>query len=214
MIITETYTVNFPAAIECAFNEQGSTPADLNDEGNGPRINGWIMARIEQYQSVPFPDDATLCDAEFHFPEQTMHYDDEIFLTLNHNVLISSVNYSTAVSDPAYANGLEINDLGLMRYNWLGDNALYNLPYKQTGKYCLGLSPSDPDYHQKCNIPSTDIQGQMKLDLPSNEAIKIGMSEKSYKMEFGFITVGDNDNGDCEHSAYSFDVTMKYFINQ
>lgn len=209
-----SYTVNFPAAIECDFNEQGQTAQDLNAAVNGPRIDGWFMARNESYFPINFPEQATLCDVKFNFPEQSMKYDDEIFLTMNKNILIASQNYSTQVNAaPFKNNGLAVNDLGLMQWKWMGPNGLFNLPYEKPGKYCLGLSPNDPEYNNKCNIPATDTLGKMKLDLPSNEAIKLNMSNNSDQIEFGFITTGDNDNGDCEHSAYSFEVVMKYVQN-
>lgn len=209
-LLETTYTVSFPAAIECQFNEAGNTKNDINAAGNGPRIDGWMMARNETYQSIDFPADATLCDAEFNFPEQSMKYDDEIFLTMNNNILIASTDFSAQTGDDRLVNGLATNDLGLVQWNWMGDNGLYNLAYVNTPKYCLGLSPSDPEYDQKCNIPETDTLGQMKLDLPANEAIKLNMKNNTDQIQFGFITTGDNDNGDCEHSAYSFEVRVKY----
>lgn len=217
-LLTQQVVVNFPAAIECSFNEEGQSAADINQYGNGPRENARIRARIEQYQSVNLPSEGTICDIDFNFPEQVMEYDDEIFLTMNNYVLMSSTNYSTQSGSLDYINGLIINPSGLMEYKWMGENGLYNLYYNQdvTPKYCLGVSPLDPLYNDKCEIPATETFGQLKLDIPSTEIIKIGVSSMANQnipqsqIQFGFITTGDNDDGDCEHSAYSFDVTVTY----
>ena len=58
-----------------------------------------------------------------------------------------------------------------------------------------------------------------KLDIPTEEIIKLGIAsnkknvETNTKIKFNFISTGDNDNGDCERSAYSFKVTVKYLNN-
>lgn len=153
---TQTIRVDFPAAIECNFNEQGTTVDDLNDDLNGPRLNGKIRARIEQYAKVTLPSDVSICDLSFNFPDQTMQYDDEIILLLNNYVVMSSQNY--AENTQGYAQvGFKVNDLGFQEYKWQGDNSLYNLfyAYNVTPKYCLGLDSSDPLYNQKCFIPPT-----------------------------------------------------------
>jgi len=216
----QTYqtTVNFPAAIECEFNEAGTTLAHLNAAGNGPRINSFVMARVEQAHSVQLPSAGKVCDIDFNFPVQTMQYDDEIFLLLNGFVLMSSTNYATNSGSSYYIDhGLEVNDLGLQIYNWMGgNNRLYGLHYNHavTPKYCLGLNSSTPEYNNKCQIPPTETNGQIKLDIPQSDIIRLGYSTNNLtnisSLNFGFVSTGDNDNGDCEHSAFSFDVTVKY----
>lgn len=210
-------TINFPAAIECNFNEGGIGVSDLNDDLNGPRINQAIMAKVRQDFAVEIPAEDTLCDMEFNFPNQEMKYDDEIFLLLNDYVVISSQNYSQSDKHP---NGLLTNEWGLQEFNWLGDNALYNLFYdwNYTSRYCLGVPANDPDFEQKCAIPRTESVGEMRLEIPKEEIIKIGVLSHGYETDdqskefnFSFITTGDNDNGDCEHAAYSFEVELKYF---
>ena len=205
-------TVSFPAAIECNFNEHGKNTNDLNAAGNGPRKNMKIRARMEQYFKAQLPKDSTICDVDFHFPEQPMQYDDEILLTMNNHVIMASTNYSTNSGIPQYKNGLKVNSHGLIQYKWNGKNGLYNLYYNRgvTPKYCLGVSPDSPEYATRCHIPPTEVNGQFKLDIPATEIIKLGLINSTAGIEFGFITTGDDDNGDCEHSAYSFDVTVKY----
>ncbi len=214
-ISSRIVTVNFPAAIECNFNETGVDVSDLNEDQNGPRLNQAIRAKVRQDFKIDIPAEDTVCDIEFDFPNQQMQYDDEIFLLLNDYVIISSQNYSQSDKHP---NGLYINDWGLQEFNWLGDNALYDLHYDwdYTPKYCLGVSSDDPNYNEKCSIPKTETTGEMKLDIPKEEIIKIGVlsnsqeEETNKELNFSFVTTGDNDNGDCEHAAYSFEVEVKY----
>jgi len=220
-LIEKKFTINFPAAIECQFNETGTNENDLNEYLNGPRKNEKIRARIEQYTKITLPENGVICDMKFQFPNQKMLYDDEILLTVNNYVVMSSQNYSTQSGNAKYANGLKINADGLMEYNWMGDNGLYNLYYgtSVTPKYCLGLTNQDANYHERCSIPKTETRGEIKLDIPANEMIKVGLgaeigsNSNKKQISFGFITTGDNDNGDCEHAAYGFDVDIKYLEN-
>lgn len=217
---TVNHTVSFPAAIECDFNENGTSSNQLNAAGNGPRQNGRVRARREQFVTFSLAEEGTICDMDFNFPTQVMEYDDEIFLLLNEYVLMSSTNYSDQSGDSRYDEGLKTNSLGYQTYRWLGDNSLYNLFYSQnvTPKYCLGLSmQTTSNYNEKCDIPPTETQGQMKLDIPPAEIVKLGLvSQLNYPQantpyfKYGFVTTGDNDAGDCEHSAYSFGVTIRY----
>ncbi|MBT4792501.1 MAG: hypothetical protein HON90_13095, partial [Halobacteriovoraceae bacterium] len=143
-----------------------------------------------------------------------MFYDDEVILTFDNYVVMSSQNYATNSGHDSFAiNGLRVTETGLVEYNWLGSNGLYGLPYisNLNSRYCLGLNPSMPEYNQKCHIPETDTQGQISLDIPSEEIIKLGIASQSPNITMGFITTGDNDNGDCEHSAYSFNLNIQYF---
>jgi len=217
---THVVTVSFPAAIECEFNEAGINVDDINAAGNGPRLNGKVRARMEQNYTASLPSGSTVCDMDFNFPTQQMQYDDEVFLLLNNYVVMSSQDYSEV--HPQFVNGFKINDMGFMEYKWMGDNGLYNLDYdwNLTPKYCLGLDSSDPEYNEKCFIPPTETLGQLKLDIPKADIVKLGILSRNFtnpqaqtELDFGFVTIGDNDNGDCEHSAYSFQVSVKYIQN-
>lgn len=217
-ILTYNTTVFFPAAIECEFSQEGNTLADLNNLMNGPRINSRVTARVEQNYQVNLPTSGKVCDIHFNFPDQRMQYDDEILLLLENYVLMSSTNYATNSGSAYYAtNGLKVNSLGLQEYNWIGGtNALYGLYYGHqiTPQYCLGVSTADPNYLNKCQIPPTERRGQIKLDIPSEDLIKLGYASNNLQdissMNFKFVSTGDNDDGDCEHAAFSFDISVKY----
>lgn len=211
-----TFRVDFPAAIECEFNEGGSGINDLNAQGNAPRIDALITARNKQDFSIDLSNGTTICDMDFDFPEQSMKYDDEIFLLVNNYVVMSSQDYSVSDKHP---DGLKKNAIGLQEYDWTGANGLHGLDYiiDYTPKFCLGTDSSDPDFDEKCNIPATDTFGQMKLEIPNSEIVKLGIlsegvinEDTETNIDFSFITTGDNDDGDCEHAAYSFEVTVKH----
>jgi hypothetical protein len=217
---THIITVSFPAAIECNFlgnNEDGVNGTDVNAAGNGRRVQAVVKARNEQSFKAELPANSTVCDMNFDFPNQMMEYDDEIFLLMNDYVLMSSQNYSEATT--AYSTGLKVNDLGFQEYKWMGENGLYDLFYgwDVTPKYCLGVDSDDPDIGTKCNIPRTETVGEMKLDIPKDQIVKLGILSRNFtnpdlatEFDFGFVTTGDNDAGDCEHAAYSFNVTVQY----
>lgn len=215
---TQISQIHFDAVGDCSFNENSNDPFAFNLEGNGPRLNGSIRARVEQYIRLELPSNGNICDIDFDFPESTMQYDDEILLTVNNFVVMASQDYSTASGSSYYSNGLKVNEDGLIVYNWVGDNSLYNLHYgfAVTPRYCLGVSATDPEFNSKCSIPPTETTGQFKLDIPKNEIIKLALSGSSQdstektQVNLGFISTGDNDNGDCEHSEYDFNITIKY----
>ena len=217
-----TTQVYFPAAIECEFNEQGNSASDVNSLGNGPRKDGKVRARIEQQDAIVLPSLGKICDVDFTFPTQAMEYDDEIFLTLNNFVLMASTNYATNSGSNHYLNGLAVDSRGLQTYKWSGTNSLYNLFYGQgvTARYCHGVNSNTPGYENKCLLPATQQLGTIKLDIPKEKIVELAVvsdlmgqsSNQATALNFGFVSTGDNDNGDCEHSAFSFELSVKYYI--
>jgi hypothetical protein len=221
-IQTFTTQVYFPSAIECEFNEQGNNASELNSLGNGPRENQKIRARIEQSDIIVLPTLGKICDVDFSFPTQNMEYDDEIFLTLNNFVLMASTNYATNSGSNHYTNGLAVDSRGLQTYKWSGENSLYNLYYapEVTPRYCHGLDSTSINYQEKCLLPATQTLGTIKLDIPKEKIVELAVvsdlmgqsSNQATALNFGFISTGDNDNGDCEHSAFNFQIDVKYYV--
>lgn len=222
----KVYSVDFPGSTDrytCDFNDDAVDPndaSDLNLAMNGPRKNERIRARLEQDVNIQLPEDAIICDMDFNFPEaQQIKYDDEIFLTVNNYVVMGSQDLSTGNGRSDFINGLLLNAIGLVEYKWLGQNGMYDLPYvgnNGLSRYCLGVNASDPNFSQKCQIPPTDRVGTFKLDIPSEEIVKLGIMNNSGKIDsnsnikFSWISIGDNDNGDCETSPYGLDVDVEY----
>lgn len=226
-LLVQESQILFPAVSDrftCDFNDQSpdNDASHLNAALNGPRKDGSIRARLDQEVIVALPSSSVICDMKFKFPEAiSMKYDDEIFLNVNDYVLMASQNVSTENNVDGFENGLKFTEDGLLKYKWLGENSLYNLPYIGNGnlpRYCLGVDLNDPLVLEKCNIPVTETVGTFKLDIPSEEIIKLGIAnefgtiESNTKLKFNYISTGDNDNGDCERSSLSFDITVNYII--
>ncbi len=211
-LISEPQPIFFKTMPECRWEA----------DGNYSRVNRLIRARQEQYVDINIPKNATLCDMSFNFPTQQISYDDEIFLTLGGKVLFSSQDYSVSSGNPKYDDGLMVNSLGLVDYKWDGVNGLANLYYDWgvTSPYCLGVK--DEDMGSKCVIPKTETYGQFVLDIDKEHIIQIGQlsglkfnseEEEQKPLSIGFITIGDNDRFDCEHSDFGFSVDLKYMMN-
>ena len=219
--------VVFPATRDCEFNESADDNEfwEINDQLNGPRKNDRIRAAIKQDRSLSLPAGSTLCDIEFDFPTQSMKYDDEILLLLNNYVLFMSTDYSTDSSYSQYqSEGLRINSQGLVEFKWLDENNsandLYNLDYghNKAPKFCQGINPNQSDYDDICEIPATETTGQFKLDIPKSDivtmgALKFDESSSLNDLDFSFVSTGDNDDGDCEHDEFYFNVTVIYSDN-
>ena len=73
--------------------------------------------------------------------------------------------------------------------------------------YCLGESEGLAD----CVIPQPETQGVMALDF--DDSID---SELAYRalaegeIRFMFAAMGDNDDSDCYHEEFAFEVTVPY----
>ena len=203
--------INFPSAIECAWNM----------DGNLSRLDGKIRARREQFQPMAIANARRVCDMRFDFPTQQMEYDDEVFILLNGYVLAMSQDYSVSAVHP---NGLKPDANGFVKYKWSGDNGLVDLKYghRLTPRYCLGSDPTQPEFLANCLIPETQTTGQMKISVPTERIRELSLQTGikydqdmangagGLKADFGFVTIGDNDNGDCRHAAYSFQVVVDY----
>lgn len=201
LVKTFKQAVFFPAVREC--------PWDQGD--NLSRLNGSIRARSEQYQNVQFPKLSRLCGMKFNFPTQNMEFDDEIFLLFGRYVVGSSQDYGAGYRNDA-SKGFVIDADGYETYSWLGANGLRNLYYDHgvSGKHCLPGTT--------CSMPLTETEGNMSVNIPDSEAIRLGLKAglkfdsavMSQELKIGFVTIGDNDNGDCRHLDFRFDVTFNY----
>lgn len=217
---TRTTEIYFPATDNCQFNEDADSDDEeaINQFENGPRKNGKVRAYLRQDINLDLPAGSILCDMTFSFPEQEMEYDDEIFLLLNDFVMMMSTDYSRNSTKRNYRrNGLRVNSQGLVHFKWLGgDYDLYNLDYGQNEapRFCQGISRQDPVFNQRCEVPRTQRKGKIVIDIPQADIIRMGSlnfeQENSSQLKFSFVSTGDNDDFDCEHSAYSFRVSAKY----
>ena len=200
--LTKTFkqSVFFPAVRECAWSQSGNlSPLDQK-----------IRARSEQYQNIQFPKLSRICGMNFDFPTQTMEFDDEIFLLFDKYVIGSSQNYGAPYQGTS--KGFEIDSDGYQIYSWLGDNGLRELYYNHavTPKHCLPGTT--------CSLPLTEVEGNMSISIPDTEAIRLGLKSnikfdrdaEAAALKIGFVTIGDNDKGDCRHLDFRFDITFSY----
>jgi hypothetical protein len=187
-------------------------------EGNGAKLDQSIRARFKQDVILKVPNNATLCNMSFSFVNQPMRYDDEIFLLYNNVVLMMSTNYA----DPSvYPDSLKSDADGLISYNW---DRLYLRKYGHdlAGDYCLGQGTAG----SACSIPATETTGQMLLGFNQDLVMKLGRLTAQLKFDeytdpsvdnfnpklniLSIVTTGDNDDSDCIHTDFSFDVTIDY----
>jgi hypothetical protein len=185
--------------------------------GNLGRKDGRVSARFEQEVALKVPDNALICGLTLDFVDdttagQSMRYDDEIFLNFNNVILAASQSYA-----PAFT----MKD-GHMMYSWdglVGKKYGYGL-YEP---YCAGAETGKGE----CFIPPTETTGLMKLNfddsliqsIAASTGIKVASPDKPVAgnktdFRFNFVTTGDNDDSDCQHSKFEFKISAKYVVYQ
>ena len=190
-----TQVVSFPAP---------SPGCDWGVDGNLEAENGFFQARLEQVDSLELPADAVICDVIFDFEginggEGTpMVYDDNFLFAFNNIVLAGS--YAPIVDllphDELYAT-----------YDWAaiaGTELIFddNIP-----TYCLGEDVGLAE----CQIPPPETNGIMSLSFDSsiaNQLAFVAMTQERF--DFSFITMGDNDETDCSHEDFEFEVEIPF----
>lgn len=208
-VVTTVYELEFEETQDCLWEQNG----------NLSRLDGSIRARTEQKIAVRLPDAERLCNLKFEFAEQEMEYDDEIFLLFENTILMSSQDYSTDSNFYANTGLIPSNDvLRAVEYDW---NKLLDLRYGHglSNRYCYGLDAGSAGYDERCQVPLTQTFGQIRLDIPQEEIlnlaysknIKINEDNTSKNINFGFVTIGDNDNRDCRHKKFNFTVKVDSF---
>jgi hypothetical protein len=198
---------------------------DFEKYGNLNRKDGVIRARRGEFVELPLQGMTRLCSMKFTAEKQLMKFDDEILITLNRKVVVSSQDFSVNSKDQAgdqvYPTGLSVDADGVVSYKWLSPNGLQNQEYhgNKLTRYCLGLDPNSPTFDQTCQIPKTDTNGTMSLSLPQDAFLKLAIKaglvfdkqlQQLPKATLGFITTGDNDDSDCQHLDFEMLVTVEY----
>jgi hypothetical protein len=94
--------------VKVEFAENTGTCA-FGSAGNSSRLDGKVRARLEKYVNIALPENDLICDVRISSASQSLKFDDEIFLTFNDIILLSSYNYnnrfsvvSGAAETPAY----------------------------------------------------------------------------------------------------------------
>ncbi len=172
--------ITFPAYTEGCAWEQGD---------NLDPVDGVARARVEEYVPLELAQDETLCGVAFSSDQQQIYFDDELLLTFNDAILMSSYNYNDRFT----------TDNGLVFYNWPGLIDGFNPgKYKSTASYCIGdRNGTDPG----CQVPITNTTGQFQLTVAQSDAEKLSLLAKQEgRADVGLVITGDNDSNDCKHS--------------
>ena len=188
---TETiiWEVEFPATLGCNWNE--------ND--NLHPIEAHFQARQEQAVSYNLDYDQEICDVRFEFSSEfgglhfPFHYDDHVLFTFNDRIVFNS--YS-----PLHQR-FATDEHGYFFYDWLDMKGhpmqFYLSPYGVGEQIQMDL----PD-HDQIGSAFLSVDGTALHHL-TQEALK----EK--RLDLQFVSFGDNDEQDCEHSGFSFWVEIE-----
>lgn len=190
-VVVERIQVEFPATQGCLWNE----------EGNLPMMEGHFQARMEQELSFDFDSSFELCDVEFGFSSEVggidfpFHYDDHVLFTMNDRIVF----HSFSPLNMQFAK----DEFGYFLYDWNDIRGHYMGFYVDA--YGIGNHISlDLPNHDQLGSAFLSVDGEALSNL-SNEVLQ------EERLDFQFVSFGDNDAGDCEHSGFSFwiDVYME-----
>lgn len=193
------------ATLTVTFEETVPGCGGFGENGNLPENNGYISARTEQLQSLDLGN-VLLCGTEYEFQPDAeiplvLYYDDDIFLTFD-DVVVASSNGEAV-------GALDTDDNDFPIYDW---QRLQNAPISTSpAAWCLGQDQGDAE-EGGCTIPETQVEGEVILRYSdaTTQALALRAIEED-RMDYGFITVGDNDpDVDCYHRAFNFEVTVTY----
>lgn len=164
------------------------------------RKDGFLRAYLRQNQTLTLPEGAILCGFELTHREQAMHYDDEMFFLLQDQILMATKDYTEYFTS---------QDL-FRRFDWekLKDK-IYD-QFDPRGLYCLGGAEG----FSTCDLPPTDTSGSIHLQLTAEMSEKLAVFlGRERKLNFSWITTGDNDSSDCRHSPIALDVKLQYVLD-
>lgn len=192
--LSSVKNVRFPNPnVTCAWNQNGNLgPRDL-----------YFQGRIEQSVTLDLPAGAKICNMAFSFPRQSFRYDDHFLFTFNDLVLASSYDFRS------YLESSE----GLLKYDW---SRIVGIPWltNKEGTFCASARDGQGVLRSgTCSWPSTDVAGNIQMSFPQD----VFYATMNYNLtrahhEFKFVSIGDNDTLDCEHSDIRFDLAIEYVI--
>ncbi len=173
---------------------------EWEENGNLAPLNNFFQARIEQPRTLGLPEGAVICDAKFAFAQQDFLYDDHFLLLFNDTVIASSYDFSYR---------LEPGNFGLLKYDW-GKMAGMDWLKDKEQIFC----PDIPGGQSMCSFPGHDQQGVIDLKYEPSFIQAIMSQGVPSNHSFTMVSIGDNDDKDCEHSDVEFDVSVNYVIVQ
>jgi hypothetical protein len=162
-------------------------------DGNNAKTNGTLAARLERQFPISIPQGRTVCSMKAGSEQQTIRYDDHLFLSLNENILLS--NGAGVASLVAGSNGFP-------QYSW---------------EKLLGLSTADKKMYcapgVTCQLPKTQEIGAFSFELSEEANKRLFGSLLGKPLNFKLTVTGDNDAvSDCQLNAdLKLTVTYTYF---
>lgn len=188
---TRKVKVLFPASVQgCSWSQKDNLAAK----------DGKVRARIEQVADLGVELNQTFCGVSLSSPVQDIQFDDEMILTLNGRVLMSSFDYNDRFET--------VDGQAVYSWNKLAD-AFNPGPATPPKPYCLGAAAVDGN--PNCTLPKTETSGKFELTIPMADAHKLSsLAKKHGKAELGLIVTGDNNAADCSHSDLTLDVAITY----
>ena len=193
--------------VAVAFPKPNTTCA-WNVDGNLAPRNGYLQGRIEQSAELDLPMGATVCNMVFSFDKQQFLYDDHFLMTFDDSLLASSYDFRD-ILEPKN---------GLLTYDWsriAGQLWDEDKSHMKEGIFCAAVKDKDnQEFAGTCAWPQTDVAGTVEMNFPKEVFYSV-MAQNSTrtKHEFKFVSIGDNDNLDCEHSNIQFQVLVEYVIS-
>lgn len=190
--------------VSVSFAETASPDCGWGEGGNLEALDAHVTARVEESDAISVPDGAVVCDATFDFavdPEgdgSIMRYDDGFFFAFD-DVLLSSSHADLVALLPTE------DDLVVWDWDALAGTGL---DFGEVPTWCLG----EEEGRATCDIPPPETPGEMALDFDADLVAELSLRAiEQDRMEFTFITFGDNDAAtDCSHNAFSFETTLTY----
>lgn len=167
-----------------------------NTNGNLAPRDRYFQGRIEQAVPFSLPAGAILCDLDFTFANQSFRFDDMFLMTLNRKVLASSYNFSP-----------RLQKFGTLdHYAWESIVGMEWLTQDE-GIFCFHAGATQ----SACRWPATDTPGSISMEFsPETVRTVMAVNPTSTTHTFEMISIGDNDDLDCEHSNIQFNVRAYY----
>ncbi|MGZ3690830.1 MAG: hypothetical protein ACXVAX_04975 [Pseudobdellovibrio sp.] len=165
-------------------------------DGNLMPRDRYFQGRIEEEQDLNLEAGAIICGVKFNFVAQKFLYDDHFLMTFDESVIASSYNFESKFN----------LNYGLLTYNWSNMAGMFWDSHME-GVYCAA--------NASCSFPKTDTQGVINMNFPSLMFQRImaeNVNRTSHAMKF--ISIGDNDDMDCEHSDVNFSLDVDYVVKK
>jgi hypothetical protein len=174
--------------------EKPSYTCKWEQDGNLAKNDQYFQARIEEDKTLQLEPGAIICDVKLDFAEQSFLYDDHFLFAFDNSVIASSYDFSGKLK----------RQYSMLQYDWSRIAGMYWDENKE-GVFCAEDG--------RCAWPDTDTQGSIDMNYSSDfvkhlMAVDINRTKHILK----FVSIGDNDDHDCEHSDVNFDLTVDYVV--